>query len=144
MMFGKEKTEKIDTMKIDTIIGHNVCLEGTLTSKETLRIDGKVKGKIECDGSILIGTEGIVEAEVIADNVYIAGELRGNVIANNYLEINESGKVFGDITTAKLVVDQGVVFEGRCHMISKNETEESLDSLSLPSPMETSYSPTAC
>ena len=143
-MFGKEKTEKIDTMKIDTIIGHNVCLEGTLTSKETLRIDGKVKGKIECDGSILIGTEGRVEAEVIADNVYIAGELRGNVTANNYLEINESGKVFGDITTAKLVVDQGVVFEGRCHMISKNETEESLDSLSLPSPMETSYSPTAC
>jgi cytoskeletal protein CcmA (bactofilin family) len=42
------------------------------------------------------------------------------------------------------VVDQGVLFEGKCHMISKNETEESVDSLSLPSSIETSYSPTTC
>ncbi|MDY6881838.1 MAG: polymer-forming cytoskeletal protein [Desulfatiglans sp.] len=144
MIFGKEKTKKHDTMKIDTVIGHDVCLEGTLTSKETLRIDGRVKGRIECEGSLLIGSDGKVEAEVIADNVYIAGELRGNITANNYLEINESGKVYGDITTAKLVVDQGVLFEGKCHMISKNETEESVDSLSLPSSIETSYSPTTC
>ncbi len=129
MKTGKEKRNEIDT-----IIGPHTYFEGTLSCKEGSRIDGKLKGKIECDGSLVIGSTGEVEGEIEADSVFIAGEFKGNVIAKNHLEITEKGKVYGDITTANLVVDQGVIFEGRCHMMPQQDTLGSPDSLALPAP----------
>jgi len=123
---------------IDSIIGHHVYFEGILSSKESLRIDGRVKGKVECEGSVVIGSEGKVEGEILADNVFIAGELTGNATARNKLEIIEKGRVFGDITTAKLVVDPEVIFEGKCSMISQEDMVDSSDSLSPPVPLAAS------
>ena len=123
---------------IDSIIGHHVYFEGILSSKESLRIDGRVKGKVECEGSVVIGSEGKVEGEILADNVFIAGELTGNATARNKLEIIEKGRVFGDITTAKLVVDPEVIFEGKCSMISKEDIADSSHSLSPPAALAAS------
>jgi cytoskeletal protein CcmA (bactofilin family) len=124
------KNAKKRAERIDSIIGHHVYFEGILSSKESLRIDGRVKGKVECEGSVVIGSEGKVEGEILADNVFIAGELTGNATARNKLEITEKGKVYGDITTAKLVVDPEVIFEGKCRMISQEDIADSTDSLS--------------
>ena len=123
---------------IDSIIGHHVYFEGILLSKESLRIDGRVKGKVECEGSVVIGSEGKVEGEILADNVFIAGELTGNATARNKLEITEKGKVYGDIATAKLVVDPEVIFEGKCRMISEKHIADSSDSLSPPAALAAS------
>ena len=133
------KRSKRDGGKIDTIIGPHTYIEGTLSSNACLRIDGRVKGRIECEGSLVIGPEAKVEAEIVAENVYIAGELIGNVLAKSRLEIIEKGKVYGDITTAKLVVDQDVIFEGRCHMTTREDTAESADYLALPTPLARSH-----
>ena len=134
------KKEKKRAETIDSIIGHHVYFEGILSSKESLRIDGRVKGKVECEGSVVIGSEGKVEGEILADNVFIAGELTGNATARNKLEIIEKGKVFGDITTAKLVIDPEVIFEGKCRMISEKHIADSSDSLSTSAPLDASYS----
>ncbi len=129
MKTGKKKREEIDT-----IIGPHTYFEGTLSCRKGFRIDGRLKGKIECDGSLVIGSEGKVEGEIVADSVFIAGELTGNVTAKNHLELTENGKVYGDITTAKLVIDQGVIFEGRCRMFPQQDILGSSDSLALPAP----------
>lgn len=134
------KKEKKRAETIDSIIGHHAYFEGILSSKESLRIDGRVKGKVECEGSVVIGSEGKVEGEILADNVFIAGELTGNATARNKLEIIEKGKVYGDITTAKLVVDPEVIFEGKCRMISQEDIADSSDSLSTSAPLAASYS----
>ncbi|MBU4426834.1 MAG: polymer-forming cytoskeletal protein [Proteobacteria bacterium] len=126
---GKEKIERIDT-----IIGHHAYFEGTISSKGGLRIDGSVKGNIQCEGSLVIGSAGKVTAEIVADNVLIAGEL-GNITAKDRLEITEKGKVNGDVTTAKFVMAPGVIFDGRCHMHSRQVLLEPVDSLSLPAPL---------
>jgi cytoskeletal protein CcmA (bactofilin family) len=117
---------------IDSIIGHHVYFEGILSSKESVRIDGRVKGKVECEGSVVIGSEGTVEGEILANNVFIAGELTGTATARNRLEITEKGKVYGDITSTKLVVGPGVIFEGKCRMISQKDIADSSDSLTPP------------
>jgi cytoskeletal protein CcmA (bactofilin family) len=135
MKIGKEKAEKIDT-----VIGHHAHFEGTILAKEGLRIDGRVKGTIQCKGALIIGSEGKVKAEIVADKVFIAGEFRGNVTAREGLEITKKGKVYGDINTARLVMDHGVIFEGKCHMISQQGLLEAADSLSLPAPLVPSYS----
>lgn len=143
MKIGKgkrEKSEKIEkTEKIDTILGPNACFEGRLVSEEGLRIDGEVKGKVECAGSLVIGSGGKVEAEVVASSVLVAGELIGNVTAKKRLEITGQGKVYGDIVAAELVLEEGVAFEGKCRMltekdvpeVSKAADEEELDSPAL-------------
>jgi cytoskeletal protein CcmA (bactofilin family) len=130
MRMGKEKTGKIGT-----IVGPNASFEGVLSSKEGIRIEGRVRGKIDCDGSLVIGNTGKVEAEIVADTVFIAGEVTGNITATNYSEITEEGKVCGDISTANLAIGQGGVFEGRCQMISQDGISGSSDSLSLPAPL---------
>ena len=128
------------TKTVESIIGHDACLEGTLSSKGTLRIDGRVKGAVLCEGMVVIGSEGYVEGEITSYDVFIAGEFRGNVTAKNRLEIAENGKVYGDITTAKIVIDPGGLFEGSCRMISEKDTADSGGSFSTAVPLEASYS----
>lgn len=135
MKIGKEKAEKIDT-----IIGHHAYFEGTIWTKGALRIDGSVKGNIKCKGTLVIGSEGKVTAEIEADNVFIAGEFRGNATARKRLEITKNGKVYGDINATRLVMEPGVVFDGKCHMISQQVLLEPVKSLSLPAPLVPSYS----
>ena len=128
------------TKTVDTIIGHEAYLEGTLSSKVSLRIHGRVKGTVLCESMVIIGPEGYVEGEIKSYDVFIAGEFKGNVIAKNKVEIAENGKVYGDITTAKIVIDPGVLFEGRCKMISEKDTAETDDSFSTAVPLDVSYS----
>jgi len=128
------------TKTVETIIGHEAYLEGTLSSKGILRIHGRVKGAVLCESMVIIGAEGYVEGEITSYNVFIAGEFKGNVTAKNKVEIAENGKVYGDITTAKIVIDPGVLFEGRCKMISEKDTAETDDSFSTAVPLDVSYS----
>jgi cytoskeletal protein CcmA (bactofilin family) len=123
---------------IESIIGKHVYFEGILTSKQGIRIDGRIKGNVECEGLIIIGSEGRVDGEIVAHDVYIAGELTGNATARNRLEITEQGKVYGDITAAKLVVGPGVILEGKCHMIAQKDTLNSSDTLSTPASLAAS------
>jgi cytoskeletal protein CcmA (bactofilin family) len=131
------------TKTVETIIGHDTYLEGTLSSKVSLRIHGRVKGTVLCESMVIIGPEGYVEGEIKSYDAFIAGEFKGNVTAKNKVEIAENGKVYGDITTAKIVIDPGVLFEGRCKMLSEKDTTETTDtdgSFSTAVPLDVAYS----
>ena len=124
-----------DKETVETIIGPHAFFEGTLSSDRGIRIDGKVKGKIECKSSLIIGNKGMVEAEIVVEEAFIAGELSGTILAGNRVTITEEGKVYGDIETPKLVIDRGVIFEGKCHMVSNEEGLEHPNSPSRPIPV---------
>ena len=101
----------------DTYIAKGTNLEGSLFSEKGLRINGVVKGSIECEEHIIVGTEGRVEANIKAKDLIIGGDVEGNLFATNRLEITSTGKVKGNIETKKLVISEGVIFEGHCRMI---------------------------
>jgi cytoskeletal protein CcmA (bactofilin family) len=101
---------------LDTIIGSKTIFEGVLLSNESVCIEGTVKGKVECKGNIVVGKGGKVKADIIAENAFIGGQVNGNIKVKKKLEITSSGKVKGDIETASLIIGEGVVFEGSCHM----------------------------
>lgn len=113
-MFNKK--EEIDTTRIDTIIGKDTTINGTIEAKGILRIDGKIIGKLNTNGDIIISASGTAEAEVKCRSISIAGVLRGNVEASGLLEIEPSGKLYGDISVAKLSIGDGAVFHGVCKM----------------------------
>jgi cytoskeletal protein CcmA (bactofilin family) len=104
---------------LDTLIGSKAIFEGILTSNESICIEGTVKGKVECRGSVVVGQEGKVKADIIAENALIGGQVNGNIKIRNKLEITSTGRVRGKIETASLLIAEGVIFEGSCHMISE-------------------------
>ncbi len=91
-------------------------MSGTLTFEDTFRIDGHFDGTINAAGDLIVGEGGEVEAEVTARRVFISGTVRGSVRALDRLEITKIGKVFADLTTPSLSVEDGAFLEGRCSM----------------------------
>jgi len=109
----------------DTLIGSKTTFEGALMSNESICIEGTVKGKVECKGSVVVGKEGKVIADIIAENAFIGGQVNGNITTKNRLEITSAGRVKGDIETVSLAIAEGVVFEGRCLMVPEKGAEPS-------------------
>ena len=110
---------------LDTLIGSKTIFEGALMSNESICIEGTVKGKVECGGSVVVGQGGKIKADIIAENAFIGGQVNGNITTKNRLEITSAGRVKGDIETVSLVIAEGVVFEGNCHMVTEKGAEPS-------------------
>jgi cytoskeletal protein CcmA (bactofilin family) len=117
-MFSKK--EEIDTTKIDTIIGKEAIINGTVEAKGVLRVDGKVVGKLNTNGDVIVAASGLVEAEIKCRSISIAGTVRGDIESAGVLEIGPSGKLYGDISVAKLAIGDGAVFHGACKMQGQN------------------------
>jgi cytoskeletal protein CcmA (bactofilin family) len=105
--------KKVEAM---AILGENTSFKGELTFHGTVRIDGRFKGRIDSDGTLIVGEKGIVEADINTNCVEISGEVHGNINTTNITEIHPKGKVYGNIVTSSLVIHDGVVFEGNCRM----------------------------
>ncbi|SNX55103.1 polymer-forming cytoskeletal protein [Thermoanaerobacterium sp. RBIITD] len=125
-MFQKKNINiaDINTDKIDTIIGKNTTLEGSIKAQGAMRIDGNISGKIEVQGNVIIGESSKIEADIITDNISVSGEVTGNITVKNQAQITSSGKVYGDIEVQNLIIDEGAVFEGKCKMNKKSNTIE--------------------
>lgn len=109
--------KKVQSGKLDTYIGEQTSFEGTLTSKDNISIYGGVKGKVECQGRVVVGESGNIEADVMANDVMVSGKVTGNVIAKNRLEISPSGVLQGDIKTSRMIMQDGSRFDGHCEMM---------------------------
>jgi cytoskeletal protein CcmA (bactofilin family) len=109
--------QKDRTADSTSLLSKNVKIDGEIQGPENLHVEGYIKGAISLSGDVFIGNTGIVEAEVEAKNVIIQGEVTGNVVAHQQLEIHPSGKLIGDCKAASIDIKEGAVFEGRSNMI---------------------------
>jgi cytoskeletal protein CcmA (bactofilin family) len=100
-----------------TRLGGKTHFNGTLKFREPLRISGRFEGDIVAGGFLLIEEGAVVEADIKAESVVVAGTVRGNIYAVQRLEMLPSGKIYGNVKTAKLRIADGVVFEGKCEMV---------------------------
>lgn len=107
-----------------TFLGKGTEFEGKLTFSGTIRLDGHFKGEISADGNIIVGEEGMVEADMHISYILINGEVHGNIIADQKVEIRAPGRVFGDIQAPSVVIEEGIIFEGRIRMIQAKEADE--------------------
>lgn len=97
-------------------IARGTVLEGKITTKGDIRVEGKVIGTITCDAKLVIGEHGSVEGVVDSRNAFIAGEVKGEVVVRELLQLQEKGRIEGDIYTQKLSVQVGATFTGNCRM----------------------------
>jgi cytoskeletal protein CcmA (bactofilin family) len=101
---------------VNAFIGKNSEFVGKLTFEGTVRIDGKVDGEIFSKGTLIIGPGAQIKAKINVDVVILSGTLNGNIHAKKRIELRAPGKLYGNVATPSLIVEQGVIFEGNCKM----------------------------
>jgi len=107
------------TGELNGFLDKGSTFRGELEFDDTLRIDGKFNGKIASKNELIIGETAQVEGEINVGSIAISGTVRGKIKATGRIEIHRSGKVFCEIETAALIIEEGAVFEGNCTMASK-------------------------
>lgn len=129
MMFGSKKEAPVEASleQIGTIIGPGAVIEGPLTTKDSTRIDGTVKGNVTISGALVVGQEAKVYGTISAMNVYVAGEVNGSISApQGKVEISDTGSVIGDITCKGIIIDENAVFQGKCDMTGADKSSASI------------------
>jgi len=101
---------------MNTIIGKDTVITGTLDVKGDLRVEGTVKGKIISTGCVTVGSTGLVEAEIESESAIVAGAMKGNVTTSDKIELQAKCEMDGDLRTKSLVIEEGAVFCGACSM----------------------------
>jgi cytoskeletal protein CcmA (bactofilin family) len=116
VMFGKDAEITTGQSTLNSMLGQGCKIKGDIELQGTIRIDGQFEGSISCPDTLIIGKSGIVKGDVKVKNAVIGGKLVGNIAAANKIELQTGSHVEGDIATARLVIDEGVFFEGNCKM----------------------------
>lgn len=102
-------------------------IQGELRFEDTFRVDGRVEGGVTSEGVLIVGDRGEIEGEINVRRIYVSGTLRGHVVADEYLEISPTGRVFADLDVVSLKIEEGAVFEGRCTMKSARKAASSTE-----------------
>src|SRR5271156_6566 len=94
-------------------LGASLHVKGEITGNEDLAIDGSVEGLVQLeDRKLTIGATAKVTADVIAREVVVYGNVKGNLRARDRIEIKKDGSVVGDLTTARIMIEDGAYFKG--------------------------------
>jgi cytoskeletal protein CcmA (bactofilin family) len=98
-------------------VGNGTTLTGEASFKGMLRVDGHLSGRVASEGgTLIVGNNGQVDANVEVAVAIIQGSVNGDIIASQRLELGRAAKVNGNVQTPSLVIEQGAVFEGSCKM----------------------------
>jgi cytoskeletal protein CcmA (bactofilin family) len=94
-------------------IGKSLTLKAQITGEEDVFVDGQLEGSVELKNhNLTVGINGRVSANVIARNVFVEGNLTGNVVATEKVEIRKTGSLQGDLTTGGVTIEDGAYFKG--------------------------------
>jgi cytoskeletal protein CcmA (bactofilin family) len=118
-IFGNSKEEQRaaeDVGSSSNIIGKGTVIEGNITTTGNIRIEGRLVGNVISKAKVVLGQSAEVEGNITAQNAEIAGSVRGKTDVTELLTLKGTSVLTGDITTAKLVVEAGATFNGRCVM----------------------------
>ena len=97
-------------------------VDGELKFETSFRVDGKFTGRVNTAGDLIVGEGGEVEGDIRVGQIFISGTVKGTIRAAKKIQISSKGKVFAEIDTPALVVEDGAFFQGRCTM-ARDERE---------------------
>lgn len=111
--------------RLSGFVGHGTTLTGETEFQAMLRVDGHLIGTVTSDsGTLIIGTNGQVDANVVVAAAMINGTVNGDIIASEKLQLGRTARVMGNIQSPRLIVEEGAILEGSCSMLKARETHE--------------------
>ena len=108
--------KKSNEIRISTLIGADSEIRGDFQTEGSARIDGSVLGNCVVTGSLILGAGGKITGSINAKSVIIGGDVLGNIEVSEKAELTETARVFGDISTNVIVIDENAIFQGKCNM----------------------------
>jgi len=115
-MVNRDRSAPISSGGAGTVLGADVEFKGSLKFGDDLRINGKFEGELTSAGTVHVGPQGDVQAEISVGNAVVEGTVNGNITASDRIELRSTAQMMGDLRSSKLIVEEGVVFVGRCEV----------------------------
>lgn len=117
MFTSKEEKRVADEISNSSnTIGKGTFLEGNVETYGNIRIEGKVAGNVKSKSKVALGPSSQVHGNIISQNADIEGEVKGKLDVAELLVLKATAVIHGDISTGKLVVEPGAIFNGSCKM----------------------------
>ncbi|MFM9904441.1 MAG: polymer-forming cytoskeletal protein [Pyrinomonadaceae bacterium] len=111
--------------RLSGFVGHGTTLTGETEFHAMLRIDGHLIGTVSSEsGTLIVGTNGQVDANIMVAAAMINGTVNGDVFATEKLHLGRTARVLGNIHSPRLIVEEGAILEGSCNMLKARETQE--------------------
>jgi cytoskeletal protein CcmA (bactofilin family) len=110
---------KAKSGELNGFLDRGASFKGELEFEDTMRIDGRFTGKIVSKNELIVGESAPIEGDIHVGRIAISGTVIGKIIADQRVEIHRNGKVFSDIDTPALVIEEGAIFQGNCTMGEK-------------------------
>jgi cytoskeletal protein CcmA (bactofilin family) len=107
-----------------TAIGPTIIIKGKLKSDEDLIVRGRIEAEISSSKALLVENSGVIKANVKVKSVRLSGVLVGNITAEERVEIAPDGRMIGDLTAPKIIINDGAAFRGRIDMQNFDEGQE--------------------
>ncbi len=102
--------------EISAFLGKDTVFEGKMTFEGVLRLEGRFEGEIFESGTLIVGENATVKGKVYVNTMVLKGLMEGDLRADTRVEIHSTGKFYGTLMTANLVVSEGGVLDGQCKM----------------------------
>jgi len=123
MSWGRNVKASPKSGDLTAFIDEGSQIEGKYTFDGTVMMNGHFSGEIHTKDTLIVGEKGVVNASIRAGTVVISGEVVGNVLASQRVELRGTARVFGDVEAPVVVVEEGVLFEGHCKMTKGRPAE---------------------
>ncbi len=111
--------------RLSGFVGHGTTLTGETEFHAMLRVDGHLIGTVKSEsGTLIIGTNGQVDANIAVAAAMINGTVNGDIVATEKLQLGRTARVMGNIHSPRLIVEEGAILEGNCSMLQAREIQE--------------------
>lgn len=111
--------------RLSGFVGHGTTLTGETEFHAMLRVDGHLIGTVSSEtGTLIIGTNGQVDANIAVAAALVNGSVNGDIIASEKLQLGRTARVLGNIQSPKLIIEEGAILEGSCSMLKAREVLE--------------------
>jgi cytoskeletal protein CcmA (bactofilin family) len=118
--------------EITAFLGKGTEFKGVLSFEGTIRVDGKVEGEVVTKDTLIAGDGAFLQGEITVGTIISSGKIVGNINASQKVHLLAPASIQGTIKTPKLIVEEGVIFDGKCEMaIEKTAVEQNQKVVSL-------------
>jgi cytoskeletal protein CcmA (bactofilin family) len=106
-----------------SVIDHGCEAQGHLSFAGAVAMNGKFRGELFSADTLFLGAEGDLESEVQVTVAIISGQVKGNITARERIELSPTARIFGNIVTPVLVLEEGALFDGQCKTSRQEEAD---------------------
>jgi cytoskeletal protein CcmA (bactofilin family) len=120
----KKGSGTTEQSEISAFLGKGTEFKGVLSFEGTIRVDGKIEGEVISKDTLIAGDGAFLQGEISVGTIISSGKIVGNINASQQVHLLAPANIQGNIKTPKLIIEEGVTFDGKCEMAGEKKSAE--------------------